>query len=481
MSSEQDEPLQNKKEETEVGKESFRDSIATIDKKGKRAWIYAQKPKGKLYNLRTYLSVLYLLIFFGLPFIKVHGDPLFLFNIIERKFILFNMIFWPQDFFIFGLGMLIFILFIALFTVIYGRVFCGWACPQTIFMEMIFRKIEYWIEGDATHQKALNKQKSSPEKIRKKATKHILFFLISFLIANTFLAYMIGVDELAKIIREPVSMHLGGLTSMLIFTGIFYGIYSRFREQVCLIVCPYGRMQGVLLDQNSIVVAYDYVRGEPRHKFTKKETDKKGDCIDCFQCVKVCPTGIDIRNGTQLECTNCTACIDVCNGMMEKVNLPKGLIRYDSENGIKNGIKMRFTNRMKAYTAVLFLLIVIEVILLSTRTDLDATVLRVKGQMYQEQPDKRISNLYTIHLINKTRKTYSVEFKLESMSGEIKVIGKAVNVKPEGIASGEFFIILDKKNLKERKTKLLIGIYSSGEKIKTVKTNFFSPLTLSQK
>ncbi len=464
------------KEDDAANSESFRDSIATIDKKGKRAWVFAQKPKGRLYNLRSKLSVLYLVVFFGLPFIKVNGDPLFLFNIVERKFILFNMIFWPQDFFIFGLGMLIFIIFIALFTIIYGRVFCGWACPQTIFMELIFRKIEYWVEGDAAYQKALQKQKSSPEKIRKKVTKHLLFFLVSFIIANTLLAYIIGVDELFSIMREPLSMHIGGLTSMLIFTAVFYGIYSSFREQVCLIVCPYGRMQGVLLDKNSIVVAYDYVRGEPRHKFTKKEENKKGDCIDCFQCVKVCPTGIDIRNGTQLECTNCTACIDACDNMMERVNLPKGLIRYDSENGIKNKLKMQFTNRMKGYTAILFLLIVVEVVLLSTRTDIDATVLRAAGQMYQEQPDKRISNLYTIRLINKTRINYPVQFKLESMHGEIRVIGKELNVKPEGIVAGEFFIILDKKEIKQRKTKLLIGIYSGDKKIKTVKTNFFSPV-----
>jgi len=167
--------------------ESFRDSIATINKEGKREWIYAQKPKGKLYNLRSILSIFYLIVFFGIPFIKINGEPLFLINIVERKFILFGVIFWPQDLFLFAIGMLTFIVFIVLFTVVFGRVFCGWACPQTIFLEMVFRKVEYWIEGDAAKQKYLNTHGWTSEKIIKRGSKIIVFFLISYVIANTFL------------------------------------------------------------------------------------------------------------------------------------------------------------------------------------------------------------------------------------------------------------------------------------------------------
>ncbi len=454
--------------------ESFRDTLSTVNKEGKRVWVHPTKPKGKYYNLRTYLSLLYLTLFFGIPFIKVQGEPLFLINIVERKFILFGSIFWPQDFFIFGLGMLIFIVFIALFTVVFGRVFCGWACPQTIFMEMIFRRIEYWIDGDAGHQKALDKAPWNSEKISKRILKYLLFFLLSILIANTFLAYIIGTDKLFKIAGEPITQHSGGFIGMLLFSGVFFFIYSWFREQVCIIVCPYGRMQGVLLDKNSIVVAYDYERGEPREKF-KKNITQKGDCIDCNLCVKVCPTGIDIRNGTQLECINCTACIDACDAIMEGVKRPKGLIRLDSENGIKEKIKSKFTLRMKAYTAVLILLIGIEVTLLATRSDYDATILRAKGMLYQEQPNDQISNLFTIKLVNKTRDSMPVTLKVENMDGEIKIIGKDIVVKKEGMTEGTFFIFLNKKDIQTRKTKLQIGVYSNDKKIKTVKTNFLGP------
>jgi cytochrome c oxidase accessory protein FixG len=456
--------------------DSFRDSIATI-KEGKRVWIYPTKPQGKFYNLRSLLSLIYLVLFFGLPFIKVNHQPLFLMNILERKFILFGMIFWPQDFFIFGLGMLIFIVFIALFTVIFGRIFCGWACPQTIFMEMIFRKVEYWIEGDANHQRKLDKQTWDAEKIKKRSIKYVLFFLISFLIANTFLTYIIGVDQLYKIITEPISQHTGGFLAILIFTTVFFFVYSWFREQVCLIVCPYGRMQGVLLDPNSVVVAYDYVRGEPRGKLKKDQIETKGDCIDCGLCVRVCPTGIDIRNGTQLECVNCTACIDACDSIMEEVHQPKGLIRYDSENGIKNKTPLRFTRRMLAYSLVLTVLIGLEATLLLTRSDYDATIQRAKGLLYQEQPDDQISNLYRIKLVNKTRDSLPVELRVENNEGIIKVVGKSLTVKSEGISDGEFFIILKKKNILKRKTQLKIGVYSNNRKIKTVKTNFLAPVS----
>lgn len=458
-----------------AGAETFRDKVATIDKEGKRIWIFPTKPKGRFYLSRTHLSIVYLVVFFTLPFIKTDGHPLFLINILERKFILFGQIFWPQDFFIFGLGMIIFIVFIALFTVVFGRVFCGWACPQTIFMEMVFRRVEYWIDGDGAKQKMLAKAPWNSEKIRKRLLKWSIFWMISFIIANTFLAYIIGIDELKKIITEPVTRHIGGLTSLLIFTSIFFLVYAWFREQVCTVVCPYGRMQGVLLDKDSINVAYDYVRGEQRGKFRKNEERILGDCIDCAQCVKVCPTGIDIRNGTQLECVNCTACIDACNNMMRAVGLPEGLIRYASENNIANKTEFKITRRMKAYSAVMVVLLGILVFLLASRTDVGISVLRTPGQLYQ-QGNGVISNLYNYRMLNKTYGNKVLELKPENFEGTIELVGETtLKIPAENSASGSLFIKMPEKEVKDRKTELKIGVYEEGRKIKTITTAFLGP------
>lgn len=467
----------HKKVDGEITVESFRDSIATINATGKRNWIFPKKPHGKLYKARTIASIIYLVLFFTLPFIKINGDPLFLFDIIHRKFIFFNVVFWPQDFAIFGIGMLTFIVFVVLFTVVFGRVFCGWACPQTIFMEMVFRKIEYWIEGDAGSQRKLSEQKWDAEKIRKRSLKLGIFFLVSVLIANTFLAYVIGADEVLKIASEPISQHIGGFISLIVFSFVFFGVFAWFREQACLIVCPYGRLQGVMLDRNSIVVAYDYVRGEPREKIRHEESKSlHGDCIDCSLCVKVCPTGIDIRNGTQLECVNCTACIDVCDEVMEKVHSPKGLIRYASENGIKNKVPLKLTMRIKAYSFVLLLLVGVLVTTLVTRADVDATVLRAGGQLFQEQPGEKISNLYTVRVINKTRYEIPVTFKIESGDGEITMVGKPLTVGKESKSESGFFITRSKDKIMLRKTKLKIGVYSGDKKLQTVSTTFLGPV-----
>jgi cytochrome c oxidase accessory protein FixG len=458
-------------------RESFRDTIATINEAGKRNWIFPKKPRGKLYKARTIVSLVYLVLFFSLPFIKINGDPLFLFDILHRKFIFFNVVFWPQDVMIFGIGMLTFIVFVVLFTVVFGRVFCGWACPQTIFMEMVFRKIEYWIEGDAASQRKLSEQQWNAEKIKKRSIKLGIFFLLSVLIANTFLSYVIGADEVLKIASEPISQHLGGFISLIVFSLVFFGVFAWFREQACLIVCPYGRLQGVMLDQNSIVVAYDYMRGEPRGKIRREEAKSNpGDCVDCALCVKVCPTGIDIRNGTQLECVSCTACIDACDEVMEKTHRPTGLIRYASENGIKNKVPLKITGRIKAYSFVLILLIGVLVTTLVTRSDIDATVLRAGGQLFQEQPENRISNLYTVRVLNKTRYEMPVTFKIESGDGEIRMVGKPLTVGKESKSETEFFIMRDRTKISARKTKLKIGVYSGDKKIQTVSTTFLGPV-----
>ncbi len=460
--------------------ESFRDRIATVDAKGKRNWVFAHKPKGRFYNIRTIVSLGFFILFFTLPFIKVNGRPLFLFNIPEAKFIIWGKVFWPQDFFIFGLTMVTFIIFIVLFTAAFGRLFCGWVCPQTVFMEMLFRKVEFLIEGDGPKQKLLRNAEWTGEKIRKKLTKHIVFFLLSFIIANFFLAYIIGADELEKIITEPISQHFVGFMTILIFSGIFYAVYAHFREQACTVVCPYGRLQSVLLDRNSMIVAYDYKRGEPRGKYKKDQPadGSLGDCIDCHQCVKVCPTGIDIRNGTQMECVGCTACIDACDKMMDAVGRPRGLVRYASESGIADGAKLRYTTRMKLYTALLIVLTGLLTLLLMTRSEVGGTIVRAGGMLYQERGKDSLSNLYTIKLTNKTMKDISLTLKLEDAPGQIvEAAGEKILVKKEDQGKGSFFIILPKSYLKDVKTKLKVGLYEGDKKITTISTNFMGPFS----
>lgn len=464
--------------------ESYRDHIATVDGDGKRVWIFPKKPSGKYYNARTYVSWALLLFLFGMPWLKVNGEPLLLFNIIERRFIIFGLHFAPQDFHLFVLAMLIMVIFIALFTVVFGRLFCGWVCPQTIFMEMVFRKIEYWIEGDANAQRKLNKAPWTTDKIIKKVSKQAIFFSISVLIANTFLAYIIGMDEVIRIATEPVSQHLTGFVALILFSTAFYFVFSWMREQVCVTICPYGRLQGVLLDKDSIVVAYDFERGEPRGKIKKqKKTDpvnaiqqSLGDCIDCKLCVQVCPTGIDIRNGTQLECVNCTACMDACDNVMEKIGRPKELIRYDSYNGIANKTKRIFTPRVIAYSIVLLILVGLEVFLLSSRSDVETLLLRTPGMLYQEVDENTLSNLYNYQIINKTTEEFPIEFRLTTDYGAIKLVGQTPIAKKDGVTEGALFIEMPKDKLEKRKNNIKLEVYSGDKLVDEVKTTFLGPI-----
>ncbi|MBV6511713.1 MAG: hypothetical protein FMNOHCHN_01197 [Ignavibacteriaceae bacterium] len=459
----------------------YRDSISTVNKEGKRIWIYPRKPSGFFYNARTVVSIFLLIILFGLPFIKVDGRPLFLFNILERKFILFGNLFGTHDFFIFVLIFIAGIIFIFLFTAVYGRLFCGWICPQTIFMEMVFRKIEYWIEGDAKDQIALNAAPWTAQKTVKKVSKQTIFFGLSFLIGNLFLAYIIGIDELFSIVMRSPAENPGGFTLVMAFTGGFYFVFASFREQACTIVCPYGRLQSVLLDRNSIVVAYDDKRGEPRGKLKKDEERTEGDCIDCKLCVDVCPTGIDIRNGIQLECVNCTACIDACDDVMEKIGKPKKLIRYDSLNGISLGEKFKITPRIITYTSFLLILLGLIAYLIFSRSDAAVTILRAPGTMYQEQPGGKISNIYSLNIVNKTYDPMEITMTVQDRNAEIKILGEDVRVDGQKVYEGRFMLILDVRDIERVSTPLVIDVYNGKEKLKEIKTSFMGNPELKNK
>lgn len=463
--------------------ESFRDHIATVDQKGKRIWIYPKKPKGAFYNARTYFSWFLLALFFTGPFIRIGGQPLLLLNFLERKFVILGVAFWPQDFHLFLLAMITFVIFIVLFTAVFGRVFCGWACPQTVFMEMVFRKIEYLIEGDARQQKKLNAMPMNGEKFFKKLLKHVIFFTIAFLIGNWFMMYILGSEKAIQIISEPPSHHLAGFIAVLAFSGVFYFIFSWFREQACVIVCPYGRFQSVLLDKSSIVVSYDFKRGEKRGKISKKKTPPpdQGDCVDCNQCVEVCPTGIDIRNGTQLECVNCTACMDACNAVMDKIGKPRGLIKYASYNAIASGDHRVFTPRVIIYSIILTALITLLTFLLFTRSPLETTILRAPGTLYTVQDSAHISNIYTVEVVNKTFSPLPVHFKLEGMEGQLQLAGSQMVVPKASIAKSALIVTLNPKNLIPGRNNIEIKVLDDkGREVDAVKTSFLAPENIDE-
>ncbi len=461
--------------------EAYRDSIRSIAEDGKRAWVFAKKPSGRFTRAREVVAVFLLGLFFAGPFLTVNGQPVLLLNILERKFIVFGMAFFPADFHLLALGGLSLLLSLVLFTAIYGRIWCGWACPQTIFMEMVFRRIEYFIEGDRSSQIRLDKQAWNREKVTKKVIKHGVFFGLSFVIANLFLSYIIGKDALWTIITDPIAEHWVGLVSITIFSIVFYLVFARFREQVCHFACPYGRHQSVMVDEDSLSVAYDFKRGEqranPKERFANKTT-AYGSCIDCHECVRVCPMGIDIRNGIQLECTHCTACIDACDSIMDKIEEPRGLIRYASLNGIKTGKKTFLTPRIIAYTGVLTVVLSLFIVFFSMRSETQSIILRTPGVLYGQLEGARYSNMYSITVLNKTFDSMPVQIKLLSPAdGDIRTIGDFTNLDPQTIKEGRFLLILPASSLTGPSTQVEFAVMSGDVELERIQSSFIGPQT----
>ena len=461
----------------------FRDHLPTADRKGKRIWLHPRKPWGPLHRARLLVNAILLLIMFAGPFIRIRGEPLLMMNILERKFIIFGRIFWPTDLYLFAIAMVTLFVMIVLFTAVFGRIWCGWLCPQTVLMEGVFRKIEYWIEGDSFQQKALAAAPWTAGKMLRKGLKHAIFFGLSFVIGNVLLSYIIGSEAMLTIIREPVAQHASGFTAMVMFSLLFYGIFARFREQACTFICPYGRFQSVLLDGNSIVVSYDHKRGNPAGKYSRdllhaqrRPQQGLGDCINCRLCVEVCPTGIDIRNGTQMECVNCTACIDACNYTMDKIGFPRGLIRYASHNSIAKGERLRVTPRLVIYTVVLCILSSLLAFLLATRKDVEATMLRAPGTIYQQVGADQFSNLYLVKLLNKTTRDLPVELRLETPAGgTVTIAGGAPVAKAEKVTQSAAVVQLPRGMLTGKDTRVVVGLYHDGKRLQTIKTNFAGP------
>jgi cytochrome c oxidase accessory protein FixG len=463
---------------------NFREHIASAHQDGRRKWFYPKVINGFWRTWRIRLSWVLIAVMFAGPWVRIHGQPLLMMNIVERKFSILGHVFWPEDMILLAAAMLLYFTSITIFTASFGRLWCGWTCPQTVMMEMVFRRIEVWIEGDALARQALDQEPWSLRKVRIKLLKLGIFFALSFVVGNTLLQYVLGTDAWLKLVTDNPAKHLTGLAFMLAFTLLFFAIFARFREQACVFICPYGRFMSALMDENTLVIAYDHKRGEARapHRQGESADDRRrsgaGDCVNCRQCVAVCPTGIDIRDGIQMECVNCTACIDACDSVMEKVGSPKGLIRYASLNGIEHGRRFHLTLRLKVYCVVLAAVASLFVYLVLSRPEVEAMVLRAPGSLFQVLENGDLNNLYTYKIINKSNEAKKVELRLEEPAGRLEVmggLGSAVAAAANHLEQGSILISLPKGSVAGHQTRLRIGVYIDGKAISHVKTSFLGP------
>jgi len=373
------------------------DRLATTDEHGNRVYVHPEDVHGPWKVKRRSVYALLFLIYLIVPWIKINGKQAVLIDLPGRELIFFGASFWGHDapliFFLFAF----FVFAMAFVTSLWGRAWCGWTCPQTVYIDMIFRPIERLIEGKSRARKALQEAPWSLEKLGKKSLKWFLFTLVSLVISHSFLGYFLGAYNLLDIVTTKPTEHWTSFLIMLSVTGIVLFDFGWFREQFCIIACPYGRIQSVLMDEDSLVVAYDQKRGEPRRS-PEVARDDEGDCINCHHCVKVCPTGIDIRNGTQLECIACTMCIDACNNIMEKLDKPKGLIRYDSENGLQGKHKTPIRPRSFIYLAALLIIAMGFGYNLKERHNLHALLIRSKIPFKVNQIDNRVEVVNTFNM-----------------------------------------------------------------------------------
>ncbi len=393
--------------------------LSTLKSDGTRRWLRPKLAKGRWWHARRAVAYVLMVIFVVVPYIRVAGKPLIQLDITARQFTIFGYTFLPTDTLLLALVMLAAFITIVFVTAVTGRAWCGWACPQTVYMEYLFRPIDRLFEGTAGKGGQPKRPMSAPRQIARFA----LYIVLSMLLAHTFLAYFVGTQQLSQWIRSSPFEHPAAFLVMATTTGLLAYNFFYFREQTCLIACPYGRLQSVMLDPQSLIVAYDYNRGEPRKKGKHFPGDKAGDCVDCNQCVVVCPTGIDIRDGLQMECINCTQCIDACDDVMDKVGYPRGLIRYTSEDALEKKPPRLLRARTIAYGLILSVVLGSIGYALTLQGGFDARVIRGKGAPFTSVSRGLISNSFYMRLVNRTGKPQSYTFDILAPAGaELEVI-----------------------------------------------------------
>jgi len=406
--------------------ELHEERLGTTDEQGHRVYIHPEDVKGFWRNQRTRFYWFLILLYVVLPWFHWGGKQIILLNIPGREFIFFGTSFYAHDAPLILLLLLGFLFTMGLITSIWGRVWCGWACPQTVFIDTIYRNIERLIEGKARQRQKLQESPWNAQKIFKKSLKWIAFTFVSIVITHSLLGYFVGTRNLFQITLTGPSAHPTLFTISMFISAVFLLDFGWFREQFCIIACPYGRIQSVMMDENSLVVAYDTNRGEPRRGSVDKETGlPEGDCINCYHCVKACPTGIDIRRGTQLECIACTNCIDACDEIMDKIKKPKGLIRYDTENALEGKPTKRFGIRSAVYLTAITAVVSILVYSLLNAGHLKVTFIRGTGKPYRERTlsdgVRQVTNLYKVRMDYKDKEDLNLDFRLKNIANRDKV------------------------------------------------------------
>jgi cytochrome c oxidase accessory protein FixG len=451
---------------------------SVIDETGRRRWMYPERVRGRFARWRDIIFSVLILFYVAAPWIEIAGIPLLRFDLPGRRFHIFGAQFVATDAYLLALFLLISMLALFLFSALLGRLWCGWACPQTVYLDGVFRRVEWWIEGPPSKRKALDRGPRDDVYYTKKGIKHAIFIALSLFLSFSFTAYFVGPRASFAMLggsgEHPTALIIG-----LVTTACLYFDFAFFREQFCTFLCPYARLQTVMLDKHSLVIGYDPKRGEPRGPIRPETVQLKvlGDCIDCKRCVQVCPTGIDIREGLQLECIACAACIDACDMVMDKVGRPRGLIRYDSTAGLQGTAHKILRPRSILYVIIMILVTTLLTVKLRARETVDFAVVRPPGTPYIVQDDGKVRNMFQINVTNVDPGPHAVKFQVDGPAGlEYLIPGE-----PFQLASGErikveAFVMLPDSLVKESSTQLKFQMLNDGQATGTRFAKFLGPV-----